>query len=107
MSYMVVNAMWFGTTPNAPSDITLGPISFSYSQIGISLMSAVLTLPLNLTNNRRRLSSAVNKYLRRAVKASGKASGSINAISSIVGSFSLRYGNEERSESSEHDDVKA
>ena len=49
MSYMVVNAMWFGTTPNAPSDITLGPISFSYSQIGISLMSAVLTLPLNLT----------------------------------------------------------
>ena len=48
MSFMVVNAMWFRTQDNSTSDFNLGLISFSYSQIGISFMSVVLTFPINV-----------------------------------------------------------
>ena len=48
MSFMVVNAMWFRTQDSSTSDFNLSLISFSYSQIGIGLMSVVLTFPINV-----------------------------------------------------------
>ncbi|XP_035695813.1 polycystic kidney disease protein 1-like 2 [Branchiostoma floridae] len=50
MCAMLVSAMWYGILPDQPSSnaIRIGPLILSAEQIGVGLMSNLITFPINL-----------------------------------------------------------
>lgn len=68
LSWMCVNAMWFQVAPDGQVDVYIGFKGYSFNEILIGMISAMIVFPLNfilITLFRKSRQTKVSKYIDR------------------------------------------